>query len=201
MNSQKIFLFSFLLFLFTGCASGYKVINPDKLNYSSRADDKSVVLEYKYGLLTQRYARKETNNGLKLVAVKITNNCGKDIIFGKDIKLTYTGGNELAIQDEKQVYNTLKQGWAGYLLYLLLTPAKLTTTSNGEQTSSIPLGYAIGPGLAIGNIVAAGSANENFKNELLKYNISGTVIKNGETVFGLIGVKSDSFDALKIKLQ
>jgi hypothetical protein len=201
MHPRKKILFSFLLFLFTGCASSYNMINPDKLNYSSRTDDKSVTLEYKYGLLTKRYARMETNNGLKLIAVKITNNCGKDVIFGKDIKLVYTGGSELVIKDQEQVYSTLKQGWAGYLLYLLLSPAKLTTTSNGEQTSSIPLGYAIGPGLAIGNIVAAGTANGNFKDELLKYNINGSLIKNGETVYGLIGVKSDNFDAIKIKMQ
>jgi len=201
MKSQKILLFSFVVFLLAGCASGYNMINPDKISYSSRDDARQVTLEYKYGLLTKAYARKETNNGVKLIAVKITNNSGRDLTFGKDIKLTYTNDSELAIQDYAQVYSSLKQGWAGYLLYLLLTPAKLTTTSNGVQTSSTPIGYAIGPGLAIGNIVAAGSANDNFKSELLKYNINGSLIKNGATVYGLIGVKSDNFDAIKIKLQ
>src|SRR5579872_7216115 len=179
MKSQKILLFSFVIFLLAGCASGYNMINPDKIIYSSSDNAGQVTLEYKYGLLTKRYARKETNNGMKLIAVKITNNSGKDLTFGKDIKLTYTNNSELAIQDQDHAYNSLKQGWAGYLLYLLLTPAKLTTTSNNMQTSSTPIGYAIGPGLAIGNIVAAGSANDNFKGELLKYNINGSLIKNG----------------------
>ncbi|MBS1531114.1 MAG: hypothetical protein JSU01_12465 [Bacteroidetes bacterium] len=201
MKSHKNLLFSCMVLLLTGCASGYKTINPDTLNYSSRADDKSVTLEYKYGVLTSRYARKETNNGMRLVAVKITNNSGRDLTFGKDIKLTYTNDSELPIQDDEVVYQTLKQGWAGYLLYLLLTPAKLTTSSNGAQTSSTPIGYAIGPGLAAGNIIAAGAANDNFKAELLKYNISGSLIKNGSTVYGLIGIKSDNFDAIKVMVS
>lgn len=201
MKSQNLILYCFIVILFSGCASGYNTINPDKLNYASRADDHSVSVEYKYGVLTKRHARKETNNSVRLIAVKISNNSGRDMIFGKDIKLTYTNDHELDILDEAKTYTSLKQGWAGYLLYLLLTPAKLTSTSNGTQTSSVPLGYAIGPGLAFGNIIAAGSANDNFKNELLKYNITGSLIKNGETVYGLIGVKSDNFDAIKIKVN
>jgi len=201
MKSQNLILYSCIVILLSGCASGYNMINPDKLNYSSRADDHSVSLEYKYGTLTKRYARKETNNSMRLIAIKITNNSGRDLTFGKDIKLTYTNDSELNILDETQTYNSLKQGWAGWWLYLLLTPAKLTTTSNGAQTSSVPLGYAIGPGLAFGNIIAAGSANDNFKNELLKYDIAGRLVKNGEIVYGLIGVKSDNFDAIKVKVQ
>lgn len=201
MKSQNLILYYCIVILLSGCASGYNMINPDKLNYASRTDDHSVSVEYKYGVLTKRYARKETNNSVKLIAVKISNNSGRDMVFGKDIKLTYTNDHELDILDEAKTYTSLKQGWAGYLFYLLLTPAKLTSTSNGTQTSSVPLGYAIGPGLAFGNIIAAGSANDNFKNELLKYNITGSLIKNGETVYGLIGVKSDNFDAIKIKVN
>jgi len=201
MTKPQNLLYACIVLVITGCASGYKTIGPDKLRYTSRADDQSVTLEYKYGVLTSRYARKETNNGMRLVAVKITNNSGRDLIFGKDIKLTYTNDSELNIQDQEVTYQNLKQGWAGYLLYLLLTPAKLTTTSNGVQTSSTPIGYAIGPGIAGGNIIAATSANNNFKAELLKYDLNGNVIKKGETVYGLVGVKADNFDAIKIKVQ
>ncbi|MGZ3758117.1 MAG: hypothetical protein ACXVAY_06955 [Mucilaginibacter sp.] len=69
------------------------------------------------------------------------------------------------------------------------------------QISSVPVGYVLGQGLAIGNIAAATSANRNFKNELLKYNNHGMPIKNWETVYGPLGVKSDGFDAIKVKLQ
>jgi hypothetical protein len=36
---------------------------------------------------------------------------------------------------------------------------------------------------------------------MLEYNINGTLIKKGETKYGLIGIKSDSFDSLKLKIE
>lgn len=201
MKLQKMVPMLSVIFILSGCASGYKMINPDSLNYQSTSIDKGVTIDYKYGLLNSRYAKKETNNKIRLVAIKVTNNSGKDLIFGKDIKLTYTNSNEIVIMDNNQTYGELKQGWAGYLFYLLLTPATLNSNSNGAQTSSTPIGYVLGPGLAAGNIIAASSANENFKGELTKYDISGAVIKNGNSVYGLIGIKSDTFDAIKVRVD
>ena len=48
---------------------------------------------------------------------------------------------------------------------------------------------------------AAGSANKKFKNEMMETIIYGTIIKKGETKYGLIGIKSDSFDSLKLKVE
>ena len=42
--------------------------------------------------------------------------------------------------------------------------------------------------------------NLSFQNER-EYNINGTVIKKGETKYGLIGIKADSFDSLKLKIK
>ena len=200
MRSQKIILLLLFVIILGGCASGYKMINPQSLNYQSSTIDKAVTFDYKYNLLYSRYAKKETNNKVRLIAVKIANNSGKALVFGKDIKLTYTNGHEIAVMDADKVYGQLKQGSLGYLFYLLLTPAKLNVT-NGVTTSSTPIGYAIGPGLALGNIIAATSANDNFKKEIMQYNINGSVIKNGETAYGLIGIESDNFDAIKIKVE
>jgi hypothetical protein len=36
---------------------------------------------------------------------------------------------------------------------------------------------------------------------MLEYNINGTLIKKGETEYGLIGIKADSFDSLKLKVE
>jgi hypothetical protein len=50
-------------------------------------------------------------------------------------------------------------------------------------------------------MLAAGSANKKFKTDLLDYKINGTVIKKGETKYALIGIKTDTFDALKLKIE
>lgn len=202
MRIIKITLLFIAISTLTNCASGYKMIEPKSINYVSTNVADNVKLEYKYDLLDKKYAKKELKTGVKLVAIKITNNSDRDLMFGRDVKLTYQNGTEIFIMENDKVFKTLKQSPATYLFYLLLTPMNLyTTDSNGQQTSSTPIGLVVGPGLAGGNMIAAGSANKKFKTEMLEYNINGTVIKKGETKYGLIGIKADSFDSLKLKLE
>ena len=182
------------------------MIEPEKINYISANESHGVTLEYKYDLLEKKYEKKELTKGVKLVAVKITNNSGKDLMFGRNAKLAYENGTGVYVMDNEKVFKTLKQSPASYLWYLLLTPVNLYVTKTNsydlqEETSSTPIGLILGPGLAGGNMIAAGSANKKFKEELLEYNVNGTVIKNGETKYGLIGIKTDSFDALKLIIE
>lgn len=50
-------------------------------------------------------------------------------------------------------------------------------------------------------MIAAGSANKKFNTELLEYNIQESIIKKGETRYGLIGIKTDTFGSLKLKVN
>jgi hypothetical protein len=200
MKSLKALFLLSILFL-SSCAANYNLINHPALNYLSTSNDKSVTLDYKYDLLPKKYAKKESKNSVNLLAVKISNNSGRDLVFGKDIKLTYGNGSEAILVENDQVFNKLRQQTALYLLYLLLTPAKFTTTSNNVQTSSVPVGYGLGPGLTALNMGIAASANGKFKEELSKYNIIGTTIKNGATVYGLVGISADHFEGLKVKVE
>jgi hypothetical protein len=201
MKIIKITLLFITISILTNCASGYKMIEPKSINYVSTNENDNVKLEYKYDLLDKKYAKKELKKGVKLVAIKITNNSNKDLMFGKDAKLTYENGTEIFVIENEKVFTTLKQSPASYLWYLLLTPMNLYTAENGQQTSSTPIGLVVGPGLAGGNMIAAGSANKKFKTEILEYNINGTLIKKGETKYGLIGIKADSYDSLKLKVE
>ncbi len=206
MRIIKTTLLSFVILTLTNCASGYKMIEPKSINYISTNESNGVKLEYKYDLLDKKYEKKELKKDVKLVAIKITNNSGNDIMFGRDAKLTYENGNEIFVMENEKVFKTLKQSPASYLWYLLLTPVNLyitKTNSNGyqENTSSIPIGLVLGPVLSGGNMIAASSANKKFHTEMLDYNIYGTIIKNGETKYGLIGIKADSFDSLIIKVE
>lgn len=204
MKSFKLFLYLSVVILMTSCASGYRSITPATLNYLSKNTDKGVDLEYKYELLNKKYKKKEVARGIRLVAVKLTNNSNRDLTFGRDLKLTYDDGTDLYIMDNEHVFTSLKQSAASYLWYLLLTPLNLYTTSSSNgyarETNSVPIGLVVGPGLAGGNMIAVGSANKKFKKNLLDYNINNTIIKKGETMSGLIGVKSDGYHAIKISV-
>ncbi len=208
MKTVKFGTYLVLLLMLVSCASGYKTINPDSIYYSSSDKKEGIELNYKYNLLDKKYAKKETKKGIRLVAVKITNNTENDIIFGDDFTLSYDNGNDLVFLDNESSFSSLKQSSASYLFYLLLTPinlyiTKINSDSNGiqESTSTIPIGYVLGPGLAIGNLIGAGSANTKFKNELATNTIVGTTIKKGKTKSGLIGIKSTGFDAIRIKIK
>ncbi len=202
MKIIKILLLFLATLTLTNCASGYKMIEPKTINYISTNETANVKFEYKYDLLDKKYSKKELKKGIKLLAIKITNNSDRDLMFGRDAKLAYENGTEIFVMENDKVFKTLKQSPASYLWYLFLTPVNLYTTgSDGQQTSSTPIGFVIGPGLAGGNMIAAGSANKKFKTEMLEYDINGTTIKKGETVYGLIGIKTDSFDSLKLKIE
>jgi len=200
MKTSKILSLIVIIILLSSCASSYKMINPNRLRYNSNDKNNGISLEYKYNLLHKKYAKKESQNDIKVVAVKITNNTDHDIVFGKDVKLEYENGRELYIHDNEKVFSTLKQKSAVYLLYLLLTPMKFYKSQNGVQTSSLSIGYVIGPGIAGGNMLVAATANGKFKDELSKYRINGETIKKGETKVGLIGIKSNNYDALRLKV-
>jgi len=202
MKIIKITLLFFAISTLTNCASGYKNIEPNSIHYASKSESNGVILEYKYDLLKKKYNKKEMAKNIKLVAIKITNYSNRDLMFGKDATLTYENGSEIVIMENNQVFKTLKQSPASYLFYLLLTPMKLYTTgTNGQETSSTPIGFVVGPGITGGNIIAVSSANKKFKKELLDFNINGAIIKKGETKYGLIGIKADSFDSLKLKIE
>ncbi len=205
MQVFKYILVICSLLLLNSCASSYRTVNPKSLHYISNNSNNGVTLQYKYDLLRKKYAKKELKKGVKLVAIKVTNNTDDDLIFGKDIKLFYENQKELLIMDNEIVFKSLKQSPTSYLWYLLLTPVNFYTTSTNsygiqEETSSTPIGLVIGPGLAGGNMIAASSANKKFKTDLLNYNITGTSIKKGETAYGLIGIRTDSFNAIKVAL-
>lgn len=175
------------------------------MRYASGSQTNDVVFEYKYSLLEDSYAKKERKKDVKLVSIKITNNSERDLVFGKDIRLTYENGSSPIVMDKNKLYKSLRQKSGNFLFYLLLTPMTFNTTSstNGriEETNSTPIGLVIGPGIALGNLAVSSSANKKFKSDLEKFDIQGTTIAKGRTVFGLVGIRSSSYDALKVEVE
>ena len=205
MKLKRIILSLAMIALLGSCASAYKNMNPGSLNYISNSTDENVKLEYKYELLNKKYKKKELAKGVRLIAVKITNDSGRDLMFGKDIKLAYQDGSTIYIMENEKVFSALKQSVPSYLWYLLLTPVNLYTneSQNGFQTetTSTPIGLVIGPGLAGVNMIAASSSNKKFQQDLLNYNVNGVTIKSGENIAGLVGIRSDDYNAIKINIK
>lgn len=151
----------------------------------------------------KKYVKKEAKNNLRLIALKITNNTGSPVEYQKDF-IVLADNNEIEVLPTNVAYNQLKQGVPIYLLYLLLTPTQLTktetNTSGMTKTENIfPLGLILGPGLAFGNMIAAGTANAKFKKELEDYSIFNKSIAAGETAYAIVAIKEAGFRPLRIK--
>jgi hypothetical protein len=189
------------MLLLTGCASRYKRIDPEKQTYNSIHADGGVTLEYKFDVLKKKYKKKETKRKIKVVAVRFANTSGRDLIVGRDIRLTHQNGNELTLIDNDALYKEIKQHPATHLFYLLLTPVNIfASNSNSGSTTVIPVGLAVGPGLTLGNMLTASGANRKLRKELAAKSLYGQTIKSGETVYGILAIRTDSYDPLQIKV-
>lgn len=198
-------LLLFALFL-NSCASRYQTIEPEQLMYNSINKEGEVSVEYKYDLLRKKYSKKEEKKDVRLVAVKITNNGDRDLVFGDDVRLSYANDNAISLLERDKLFSSLKQKPATHLFYLLLAPITLSTTTTNSQgitqtSSAFPAGLIVGPTLAGANLITAASANKKFKNDLMEYDMRGKVIPKGATVYGLVGIRADNYDALKIQIS
>ena len=204
MRFFKLLLAMGGIFYMTSCASSYPGIQPENLSYNSKnIAEEGITMEYRYDLLPKKYAKKEKREDIRLVAVRLKNNTNKDLVFGEDFKLAFEGGNNVLILSNDKVFDELKQKGAFHLFYLLLSPVtlnKTTNNGNGSITTEpiFPIGLIIGPGLAALNLFKASASNKRFKNELKEYNLNGKSLKPGQESFGIIGIRSDSYDALNI---
>lgn len=188
--------------LFSGCASTYRPIAPNLLNYDLREDNDGLNFGYRYDVLSFRgnhkYAKREPKKMIRLVAVKIENHTGHPLKVGENFNL-YAGQNQVFPIDPEMIHTELKQGVPIYLLYSLLwfSIRDCDEYGNCETTAVIPIGIPI----TIGNMLAAGSANTQFKMELLRYNLLNKVIDDGETVYGLVGIANSDLQPLRIVLK
>ncbi len=199
-------LYIILIFLTSGCATSYDKIEPQLIKYVSTDNTlEGVELKYKYDVLTKKYKKKAEKKGVRLVAIQITNSTEREFIYGENLVLAYDNGNDAIQLDTQKAIKELKQTVPTYLLYLLLTPVNLfitETNSNGfqEETNSIPIGLVLGPGLTAINVFTASGANGKLKSELSNNQLMGQKIKPGDVIIGLVALRSNNYDALKLEI-
>ena len=191
-----------ILLVLSGCASSYRPINPPALKYNSQDLQDGVGFSYKYEVLRERgnqdYAEQEIEEGIKLVAVKITNNTDSVINIGRNVAL-FSGQSLLFPMEPATIHESIKQNVSQSLGFLLLGFINLTvTTDNSNKT--YPIGLAIGAPLSIGNILLARSANNKLWKELNQYNILYRDIQKGETIYGIIGIKDMDYNTITLKM-
>lgn len=193
-----------LLFLLSSCAATYKPIMPERLNYNAHDVQNGISLSYKYDVLRERgnrrYANKEEKKDVRIVAVKVTNNSDSDLIIGRNTAF-FSGSTQLFPLEANVAQRMIRQSSASYLPYLLLTFVNLTVIKkDGYKTTQdvYPIGLALGPGITIGNMAVASSANGNLLRDLMANDLFDKKIKPGETMYGIIGIRGWDYKPLSL---
>jgi hypothetical protein len=191
-----------LCFLLCGCASSYRSIRPTGSYFPLSNEYSGLGFSYKMGVLAEhrnrKYAKREDKKAIRVVAVRIVNNTDKPMTVGQDFRF-YSGNSELVLLDPYLVHRELKQGVPIYLLYLLLSPLQVYTWDGyGNTVESTPVGLVLGPGIAFGNMIGAGAANQHFLRDLTEYNMINKTIEPGKPTFGLIAIRDNGYNAINI---
>ena len=192
-----------LLTVMSSCASSYHAINPQHLYYPTSESTNDISFSYRYGVQKEsrnkKYAKKEYKKDIDIVAVELTNHTNRSLSFREDIEL-FAGDNYARPMETEVAYKDLNQNTPIYLLYLLLTPLQVFFTNADGETSTFPVGFILGPGITVLNMVKAGSANRAFRNELTRHNLINRTIEPGETVRGVVALSNTSRAPLRVKV-
>lgn len=190
----KLFRLSllFIVFLLPSCASYYRAIGPERINYPPSANSEKLDFSYRYDVLrdagNKKFVKNEFKRNTKIVAVKLTNNSDTTINISKDVSF-YSGASKIFLLYPLEIKMRIQQSSMAYGWYFL------------GCMSFDPLDLAVFGGIGVGNMIVAGEANKNLLNELVKYDITTKELKKGETIIGIIGFEALHFDPLSVKLN
>ena len=189
----KVLILSITIVL-TSCASNYYPVNPSRLPSTNNLSEKGIDFSYRYNVLhdrgNEKLSKKEQKRGIKIIAVKITNNTDSSFTITKDVGF-FVGNSQVYPEEPFLVRKLVNQTVASYLPYLLFTSLQLNL--NGTV---FPIGYALGPLLTAGNMLAANNANNLFYKELKDNDVINLTVKKGETIYGLVAFSGIGFDPL-----
>jgi len=193
------------ILLLSSCAVSYRTIRPESLKYPSAVNEDGMQISYKYDVLrssgNKRYANKEKNRGLQLIAIQLKNQSDTTIRLSRDCDI-YADNVRVLPMEVGVINDRLKQKVWPYYFYLLMTFVQLNysiTTPTMITTGSWHIGYVLGPGLTLLNVTKASSANRNLFINLNVADIWNRDILGGETVYGLIGIESRDFIPIHIR--
>lgn len=191
MSKKISFVLFFSLLLFCSCASYYRAIQPEVINFPPKNTPEKVEIAYRYDVLREvgnkKYVNSEYKKNIKIVAVKLTNNTNAPINTN-DIEF-YLNDSKIVLLSPYEIQTRIKQSSGAYCLYFI------------GCLSLAPLDIAVFGAIGVGNIIVASEANKKLYNELLRYDISNREIEKGESVVGIIGFNGSHSDPIEIRTR
>jgi hypothetical protein len=195
-------MLAFLLIgsILISCASYFRPIVPQSMSYGVMQSGDEISYAWRYNVLAEsknkKYARKELNHGIQLLAVQVQNTGSEEIVLREHAKF-YMGDKLVLPMEPQQIQQQVKQLSGLYMLWSLLWV--IITTCDSFDCSIIPL--PVGLVIGIGNLGKASRANKDLLAELSANNILDKRIAPGETATGLVGIASGSLIPIEIRIS
>jgi hypothetical protein len=191
----------------TSCAVRYRTVSPSILQYPVQPGDSSKVVISSISDFNQtfnsRYGKKEFKAGYAAIAVKVTNLKDQPVqLTRENLKVSSKAGEREIITMEEYT-KRVQQVPQAYLLHTLWGPWQWSHVENpapGQPESTfvfLPIGLVVG----IGNMFYAAHANTKHKAALSNNQLIGLTVEPGQTVYGILLIRSSGFEKLRIELK
>ncbi|MCD6025314.1 MAG: hypothetical protein K0Q91_2230 [Fibrobacteria bacterium] len=194
--------------LLAGCASAFKPVHREALDYVPAADSAGLPLQYRVDVLDEssnvHYAEMARLYGFRFMAVKVTNTRDRPLSLKTDV--TYHAGDRtLRPLSIDSTLPLLRQKTGAYAFYLLLMPVnvqKKELKCDGYgcgESAFIPVGLILGPVFALWNMAVSSGANNAFAEEFAGNDLSGKVLRPGERATGYLAFHDTATAPLSIR--
>jgi hypothetical protein len=174
----KTVILLFLVYFCVSCASRYRLIQPFTVDFIDSIDsiqDQQVTIAYRYHVLkdsgNKKYVRKEYDNQVSLLAVRI-NNDGPDTLFFPENFLVKTKLDTLSMLHMEEAYELLCQ----------------TIVEDNDYEVEGLIELLISLPIEINNMIVQPKANKNFNTELEEYYLLPCYIAPGVSMIGLLAL-------------
>lgn len=182
-------VFFALVFVLAGCASSYKSVSYDRIDYTGAQTTEGLDIAYRYEAQPGYYGEKTRKRGYDVVAVRVTNTRETPVTLNRSSLRLQAGGAPISSVRPDIVADNVKQPVWSYLLWNL---ANITVSDEDGFVAFIPLGL----GISIINIALSSSANNRVEDAYREQYLMGTTVAPGETVEGLLFLSTTGFAPL-----
>ncbi len=202
MKLKRCVMLGIIIVLMAGCARTFVPIDNQKhMEYYRKFENNGFTGEYSFHVLeysqNNTYAKKAFKRGFQIISVKLTNETDRVLNLNSDVNFKL---------NDQPLYPLKADQFSLHIKQLVLPHLLWTGLSAGaffidEDIKFLRIPVAlIGPLVALNNIVQSNKANEKLVEYVNDNNLLSKTIKPGETLEGVLVVKSFTHGELKIEL-
>ncbi len=180
--------------LLSGCASSYRAVQYDELQYTGQHESNGVEFAYQYDAQPGHYGNKARRRGFAIVAVEATNTTDAPVVLDARAFTVLANGQPVVPLAPDVVARNSRQAVWPYLLWSLLSFA---VTEGDEIVLFVPIGIPI----AAVNMIQSSSGNRRAARAYRDSALIGRRIEPGETAHGLVFLQASTYAPLTFRYE